>query len=81
VLVQKIDSWKSWKDIIPGLMAERPVGDADDGYVSDLLFRGHRCASWNLGSTLERKGIELPEIHSYARQIKAVKLGGVKNSV
>jgi len=55
-------------------MVERPVGEAKDGYVSDLLFRGHRCASWNLESTLERKGIKLPDIDSYAVQIKTAKL-------
>lgn len=69
-----VHSWKCWKEIIPDLMAQRRVGEADDGYVSDLLFRGHRCASWKLESTLERKGLKLPDIDSYARQIKVVKL-------
>ena len=74
MLVREVNSWKLWKEIIPDLMAERPAGHANDGYVSDLLFRGHRCARWYLESTLERKGIELPDLDSYARQIKAVKL-------
>lgn len=70
----KVKSWACWKEIIPDLMAKRPVGEADNGYVSDLLFRGHRCVSWNLESTLERKGLKLPDIDSYARQIKTAKL-------
>lgn len=74
LLVHQVDSWKNWKDIIPGLVAKQSVNEADDGHVSDLLFRGHRCASWKLESTLERKGFELPDVDSYGRQIEAVKL-------
>jgi len=60
--------------MIPKLTSEKPVVETDDGRISNLLFRGHRCASWELKSTLERKGIELPDIDSYARQIKVVEL-------
>lgn len=74
MLIHTIDTWQRWKDTVPQLMADPAVSDADDGYISSLLFRGHRCASWELESTLERKGIELPPIDAYARQIKAVKL-------
>lgn len=74
VAVRQVDSWEQWKDIIPDLMAERSVGDAGDSSISSMLFRGHRSASWELKSTLERKGLELPLIDEYAREIKAVKL-------
>ncbi len=74
VLDQKVDSWKHWKEIIPEVMSEQPVGDTDGGSISNLLFRGHQCSDWNLKSTLERKGIELPDFDSYARKIKIVKL-------
>lgn len=72
--IKKVNSWESWKDLIPDLMAEKPVRAVNDGYFSDLLFRGHRCASWKLESTLERKGRKLPAMASYARQIKKAKL-------
>ncbi|MCC5859786.1 MAG: FRG domain-containing protein [Ectothiorhodospiraceae bacterium] len=74
MLVHKITSWSQWKEMIPRLGDELPFGSAEDGHISDLLFRGHRCCSWELESTLERKGIELPSCDSYAREIKAVKL-------
>lgn len=74
MIVHTVDSWKHWKDIIPEMMSEPPTGKVEGGYISELLFRGHRCASWDLKSTLERKGIQLPCIDSYARQINSVKL-------
>jgi hypothetical protein len=74
MIVSQINSWKEWKDIIPSQMAKRPSGGKDDGSFSTLLFRGHSCESWGLESTLERNGIRLPDMDSYAKEIKEVKL-------
>ena len=74
MLVHQISSWSQWKEMVPDLGGELPFGNGTDGHISSLLFRGHRCCSWKLESTLERKGIELPYLDSYAREIKAVKL-------
>lgn len=72
--VHDVQSWNRWKEIIPELASERPVVDAGNGYISNLLFRGYRCESWELKSTLERNGIHFPDFDSYACQVKAVKL-------
>jgi len=74
VLVHEISSWESWKSHIGRMLSEDAEQSEKVLYVSDLLFRGHRCASWKLKSTLERKGIDMPNIDLFSIQIKKVKL-------
>jgi hypothetical protein len=71
---QEIASWESWKNRIGKMLAEGSQKRSNEVYVSDLLFRGHKCASWKLESTLERKGIEMPSVDSFSIQIKIAKL-------
>lgn len=73
MLIRKISSWESWKTKISEINAEEIIGK-EKGYVSNLLFRGHGCGSWELQSTLERKGIGLSSIKKFSKQIKTTKL-------
>ncbi len=70
----EISSWESWKTHIGKLLAEEAEQSSKEVYVSDLLFRGHNCASWKLESTLERKGIDMPSVNLFSIQIQKVKL-------
>ena len=74
MLEHEISSWDSWKRHIGKVLSEELDPSDEEAYVSDLLFRGHKCASWNLESTLERKGIEMPNVDTFSNQIKKVKL-------
>ena len=70
---KKITSWESWKKEM-SLLATDKEKEKHSGYVSTLLFRGHKCASWRLESTLERKGIEFPSVSDFSNTIKIAKL-------
>lgn len=74
MLVHKVPNWEAWKAVISDVRSEDNALKDNEEYVSSLLFRGHRCASWELKSTLERKGIALPSISDFSNQIKATKL-------
>jgi hypothetical protein len=71
---QEIASWESWKSRIGKILAGESQQKSKEAYVSDLLFRGHKCASWKLESALERKGIEMPSADSFSIQMKVAKL-------
>jgi len=73
VPVDEIASWKSWKIYIGEMLYEESKKAKKEVYVSSILFRGQKCSSWDLKSTLERKGIEMPEIDLFSIQIKKVK--------
>lgn len=70
----EISSLESWKGHIGKMLAEETEQSSKEGYVSDLLFRGHNCASWKLESTLERKCIDMPSVELFSIQIKKIKL-------
>lgn len=74
MLVHKLPNWESWVAAISDLRCEERSLRSKDGYISDLLFRGHRCSSWMLESTLERMRIPLPTIDAFSTQINATKL-------
>lgn len=71
---KEIVSWDSWKKEISILQAEEQGEEKQSSYISTLLFRGHKCASWKLESTLERKGIAFPSVSDFSNTIKIAKL-------
>jgi len=74
MLEHKITSWECWKERVGGMLSERIKKAKEKTYISDLLFRGHKCASWRLVSTLERKDIVMPNTEEFSIQIKKAKL-------
>lgn len=70
---QTISSWKSWKEEIGRLREKNSIGNNEEEYVSPLLFRGHKCASWRLESTFERRGADFPSIEEYGDTLKETK--------
>lgn len=67
-----MQDWDSWKEKIATINDSSL--ESEGGYVSNLLFRGQKCASWDLESTIERKGIDLPSVANFSNKIKKTKL-------
>lgn len=74
MVVHKIPNWLCWECVISDFEKEENAHRSKNEYFSNRLFRGQKSASWNLASTLERKGIALPSIEAFSDQIKTTKL-------
>jgi FRG domain len=71
---QEVSSWASWKEIISQLLDQESKQVNGELCISPLLFRGHKCSSWRLESTIERKGrSSLPSIDEYGTMVEVAK--------
>lgn len=69
-----LKSWSDWEAFVSSLpKEEKTLRNKAEMGVSDLLFRGQRCASWGLKSTLERNKIEFLTMEEFSKEIKTTK--------
>lgn len=69
MIITPLNTFDEFLDKIKGI---RAIGEEDDSYHSDMLFRGHQNSSWKLITTLERYSKKVFSIDEYHRSIHSV---------